>query len=211
MTALLPFFVASSELVAVIVIVFGVGRLAGAVYIPFASIVPLLALPPAIEFTDQFTVAVGLLLTTAANDSFEPARIVTVAGVTVTPELAPSGNAGEPSLPRRVPSPEQPLNNNNRIAAGALQIRFTDRSPIELDDRHFIARPQPCDAAFAFQFNFYQGVGRCCLGTVRLRASCGTGYWPRGQNEFNGLSFLDSVAGSRGNTGRFDRYQGAPQ
>lgn len=130
MTALLPFFVASSELVAAIVIVFGVGRLAGAVYIPFASIVPLLALPQAIEFTDQVTLALGLLLTTAANDSFDPARIVTVAGVTVTPVLAPSGNAGEPSLPRRVPSPEQPLNNNIRIAAGALQIRFTDMTPI---------------------------------------------------------------------------------
>jgi hypothetical protein len=128
-TALLPVFVASSELVAVIVIVFGVGRLAGAVYIPFASIVPVLALPPAIEFTDQFTVALGLLLTTAANDSFEPARIATAVGVTVTPLLAPSGNEGEPSLPRRVPSPEQPLNNNNRIA-GALQIRFTDMTPI---------------------------------------------------------------------------------
>ena len=91
MTVLLPFCVASSALVAVTVIVFGVGRIAGAVYIPFASIVPTVALPPAIEFTDHVTVLFAMPLTVAANASFAPARIVAVEGVTVIPvPLLPS-------------------------------------------------------------------------------------------------------------------------
>jgi hypothetical protein len=180
-------------LVAVIVTVLGVGKVAGAVYIPFTSIVPTVALPPAIEFTDQVTLLlvepslvapllallllevlrrrpsllilrppsaplfvvpppfvellvvllevlvlvmlvpevspVIALLMVAANASFAPARIVAVAGVTVTPVVLPSGGSVEPSLPRFVPRPEQPLRHNMRSTACALQIRFTDMPP----------------------------------------------------------------------------------
>jgi hypothetical protein len=50
-----PFSVLSTTLVAVIVTVSGVGRIAGAVYIPFASIVPIVAFPPTTEFTAHVT------------------------------------------------------------------------------------------------------------------------------------------------------------
>jgi hypothetical protein len=116
-------------LVAVTVIVFGVGKVAGAVYIPFASIVPTEAFPPAIEFTDHVTVLLAIPLTVAANDSFAPARIVALVGETDTPVLLPSGPRGEPSLPRFVPRPEQPLRHKIRSTACALQIRFTDVPP----------------------------------------------------------------------------------
>jgi hypothetical protein len=128
----LPFFVASSVLVAVTVMVFGVGKLAGAVYIPFASIVPTVEFPPATEFTDHVTLLFAIPLTVAAKASFDPARIVGVAGVTVTPVLPPSGVSGEPSLPGFVPRPEQPVRHNIRSTACALQIRFTEVPPIGL-------------------------------------------------------------------------------
>ena len=130
MTALVPVCVVSAALVAVSVIVFGVGRVAGAVYMPFASIVPSVALPPAVEFTDQVTLLFVLPLTVAANASFAPARIVAVAGVTVTPLVPPSGGSVEPSLPRFVPRPEQPLSKKIRSTACVLQIRFTDMTPM---------------------------------------------------------------------------------
>jgi hypothetical protein len=114
----------------VIVTVFGVGTLAGAVYSPFASIVPVVALPPATEFTDQVTLLLVLPLTAAANDSFDPARMVAVAGVTVTELLLPSGEVEEPPPPVFVPRPEQPLSSNTRIPACALQIRFKDMIPL---------------------------------------------------------------------------------
>ena len=203
-TVLLLFCVASSAMVAVTVIVFGVGRMAGAVYIPFASIVPTVALPPTIEFTDQVTplfvlllvlslvllfallpvlflllllarllvrspvpmlmpvlvlvvglvllpVIVVLLFMVAANASFDPARIVTLEGVTVIPVplLPSSGASGEPSLPCFVPRPEQPLSNNIRSTACVFQIRFTDMPPSDLDNKHHSARSQSQSAGFA--------------------------------------------------------------
>ena len=56
-TALVPCFVASAALVAamVIVIVFGFGSVAGAVYNPCGVIIPVAAEPPATPFTDQVT------------------------------------------------------------------------------------------------------------------------------------------------------------
>jgi hypothetical protein len=148
-------------LVAVTVTVFGVGKLAGAVYIPFASIVPTVAFPPAVEFTDHVTLLLvlalllALPLTVAAKASFAPARIVAVAGVTVTLFALPlSGGSVEPSLPRFVPSPEQPLSNNIRSTACVLQNRFTDMSPPDLGDNSSPQRPQHqrcCRWRFAFQ------------------------------------------------------------
>jgi hypothetical protein len=138
-TVLLLAFVASAALVAVIVIVFGVGKLIGAAYIPFASIVPVDASPPATEFTDQFTTLLVVPLTVAAKASVEPARIVAVAGVTVTLTLPSSGFVGDGlELDVFEPRPEQPPNINNRIAASALQMRFTDMTSIVTStNRHF--------------------------------------------------------------------------
>lgn len=53
-TSLVPAAFESAADVASIVIVFGLGSTAGAVYIPLL-IVPVLALPPATPFTDQVT------------------------------------------------------------------------------------------------------------------------------------------------------------
>ena len=54
-TLLVAFTAEFAAAVAPILIVLGLGRLAGAVYIPAAVIVPVLAPPPATPFTDQFT------------------------------------------------------------------------------------------------------------------------------------------------------------
>jgi hypothetical protein len=72
----------------------------------------------------------ALLVTVAAKASFAPARIVAVAGFTLTPALPPSGGSVEPSLPRFVPRPEQPLSRKIRSTACVLQRRFTDITPI---------------------------------------------------------------------------------
>jgi hypothetical protein len=54
-TLLVPLAAEFAAAVAPILIVLELGRLAGAVYIPAAVIVPVLALPPATPLTDQFT------------------------------------------------------------------------------------------------------------------------------------------------------------
>ena len=55
MTLLLALALESAAATALIANVLGFGRLAGAVYTPDALIVPNVALPPGIAFTDQFT------------------------------------------------------------------------------------------------------------------------------------------------------------
>ncbi len=129
-TALLPVFVASAALVAVTVTVFGVGRLAGAVYNPVALIVPVAALPPTAAFTDHVTVAFEFPVTAAANDCVAPARSVAVAGVTLT--LVPSGGVvgDEPPPTVLLVNPEHPVTSSVKIPSGAIQIRFTVLSPI---------------------------------------------------------------------------------
>lgn len=58
----LPDLVVSAWLVAVIVTFAGFGTLEGAVYNPELEMVPTVLLPPAILFTDQFTVWLGLFV-----------------------------------------------------------------------------------------------------------------------------------------------------
>ena len=82
--ALVPVFVVSATLVAVTVIVFAIGKFTGAVYNPVASIVPVVALPPATAFTDHVTLVFAFPVTAAANAWVTPARTAAVAGVTVT-------------------------------------------------------------------------------------------------------------------------------
>jgi hypothetical protein len=186
-TVLVPFCVVSAALVAVTVIVFGVGRLAGAVYIPFESIVPVVALPPATEFTDQVTLVFVAPLTTAANDSFDPTRMVAVAGVTATEVLPLSGGkVGEPLPLLFVLRPVQPLRKKINIA-DALQMRFTDMIPLGRRQLTVFRTTADCGAVRVFYVQLLKGVGRCCLGRVRVENASGTGYWPGGQNEVNGL------------------------
>jgi len=159
-TVPLPVCVASSVLAAATVTVFGIGNAAGAVYIPFASIVPTDAFPPAIEFTDQVTALFANPLTAAANASFAPARIVAVAGVTVTLLLLLSGGStGEPLPAVFVPRPEQPLSDKMRSTACALQIRFTDVPPRWTDRRQFSARRGISVPRFAFLFQLLKELG----------------------------------------------------
>jgi hypothetical protein len=133
-TVLLAFCVASLASVALIVTVFGVGNALGAVYIPLESIVPTVELPPATEFTDQFTLIFVVPLTVAAKAPVDPARMVAVAGVTVTLALPLSGEVGVVPPPCGEPRPAQPLRHNMRSTAGALQFRFTSVPPLDIDD-----------------------------------------------------------------------------
>ena len=66
-TALVLLEVVSAALVALTLTVFGLGRLAGALYFPFASIVPTVADPPFVPFTDQVTFVFDEPLTVALN------------------------------------------------------------------------------------------------------------------------------------------------
>jgi len=158
-TALVAFFVVSAALVAVIVTVVDVGRLAGAVYMPFASIVPVVAFPPPTEFTDHVTLLLVLPLTVAAKLAFAPARTVAVAGVTVTLMLVvlSGGKVGEAPLPLLfVPTPAQPLSNKTRIPACALQILFTDMAPLRRRQPTLLRRQQGLQCCSRFRLNFYK-------------------------------------------------------
>jgi hypothetical protein len=135
-SALVPVFVVSAALVAVTVIVFGVGKFTGAVYNPVVSMVPVVAFPPATAFTDHVTLVLAFPVTAAANDCVAPARTAAVAGVTVTTTPAFSGgvvgdvgDVGDvPVL--LLPTPAQPANSKAKIPVDAIQVRFTDLSPI---------------------------------------------------------------------------------
>jgi hypothetical protein len=62
-----PIFVESATDTAVIVTVAGVGTVIGAVYTPDAEIIPIVALPPAVPLTLQFTAVLEAPVTAAAN------------------------------------------------------------------------------------------------------------------------------------------------
>ena len=64
-TLLVPLAVASAALVAFTLTVLGFGKLAGAVYFPFASIVPVALVPPFVPFTDHVTLVFEVPLTLA--------------------------------------------------------------------------------------------------------------------------------------------------
>jgi hypothetical protein len=123
--------VVSATLVAVTVIVFAVGKFTGAVYNPVASIVPVVALPPATAFTDHVTLVFAFPVTAAANACAAPARTAAVAGVTVTTTPALSGGVvGEVGdVPVLLAVPTQPPTSNARIPVDAIQVRFTDYPP----------------------------------------------------------------------------------
>ena len=82
----LPERLLSDEEVASMLMEFGLGRVAGAVYMPVALIIPSGALPPTTPFTDQTTAWLTVPLTLAVNWSVSPARTLPVAGVTATLE-----------------------------------------------------------------------------------------------------------------------------
>jgi len=75
---------ASAALTAITVNVFGLGRLAGAVYIPAELIVPVAALPPVTPFTNQFTELFAEPVTVALNGCEAPNRTLAELGETAT-------------------------------------------------------------------------------------------------------------------------------
>jgi hypothetical protein len=64
-TLLVSLAVASAALVTFTLTVFGLGKLAGAVYFPFASIVPVVLVPPFAPFTNHVTLVLDVPLTLA--------------------------------------------------------------------------------------------------------------------------------------------------
>jgi hypothetical protein len=129
-TAPFPDFVVSATLVAVTVIVLGLGKFTGAVYNPVVSMVPVAALPPATAFTDHVTLVLVFPVTVAANACMAPARTIAVAGATATVTPALLGGVVGDDPPLLLPIPAQPANSNAKTPVAATQMRFTDLSPI---------------------------------------------------------------------------------
>lgn len=83
-TVALPTGFGATVLVAVIAKVCGNSKLAGAVYKPVASMVPTVALPPAMPLTAQVTVVVMVPVTVAVNCCIAPVAMLGVEGDTLT-------------------------------------------------------------------------------------------------------------------------------
>ena len=106
-SALVPVIVVSVVLVAVTVSVFGLGKLAGALYSPALVIVPSDALPPATPFTDQVTVwfrippPLDVPLTVAVNCWVVATDTLAVTGLTATTPVLPTliGNPLDVAVP----------------------------------------------------------------------------------------------------------------
>jgi hypothetical protein len=146
-TAPFPDLVASAALVAVTVIVLGVGKLAGAVYKPVASIVPVAAFPPAAAFTDHVTLVFAFPVTAAVNACVAPARTIAVAGATVTTTPIFSGGVVGEDPPLLLPTPAQPATSIPKAMVGVIQMRFTGLSPIVdsvFDSRQARRYGSPC-------------------------------------------------------------------
>ena len=119
---------------------FGVGTTAGAVYNPFASIVPALALPPVTPFTCQVTAVFDVPLTLAENGCCSVGNLLAVCGLTFTETVA-----GPPPPPPVLPPPPHEVStsvdaNNTAIAAPtALREEDLRASPpiiIPITDAH---------------------------------------------------------------------------
>jgi hypothetical protein len=112
-TSAAEFLELSAALVACTDTATGVGRFAGAVYTPLASIVPTVAFPPEIPFTLQLTAVLVVLATVAVNDCGSPSSTDAVAGTTVTVTFEGGGCAGPDPT-----APTQPRNDATRRIAG---------------------------------------------------------------------------------------------
>jgi hypothetical protein len=101
-------FVGSAWLVAVTCTVAVEGRSAGAVYTPFAVIVPLAALPPATPFTFHVTAVSVALVTVAVKVCVLPSRTELLEGVTETLTERGGGGGGGGGATGPAPPPPQP-------------------------------------------------------------------------------------------------------
>ena len=92
-TALVAFLLESATLIAFTVMELEEGKLAGAVYLPVASMVPSVEEPPGVSLTDQVTEVLVAPVTVAVNVRKAPARMLAVVGAT-EPETAGVGGGG---------------------------------------------------------------------------------------------------------------------
>jgi hypothetical protein len=104
-TALVPFFEESAELTALTVTALGLGRVAGAVYLPEVSMVPRVAEPPAVSLTYQVTAVFQVPVTAAEKVAEAPARTLVDSGDTVTETVAGGGGCWEPEEADPDPQP----------------------------------------------------------------------------------------------------------
>ena len=118
--------------VAVTLTTAGFGMIAGAVYKPVASIVPVAVFPPATVFTDHVTLVFVFPVTAAVNACVAPERTVEVAGATVTviPALVGGvvGGVGD-GAPLLLTVPVQPAASHTSTTIGATQLRLTACPP----------------------------------------------------------------------------------
>lgn len=130
-TALVELFVGSAALTALMVMVFGAGRLGGAVYLPVESMVPREAEPAEMSLTDQVTEVLEFPVTVALKVSEAPARMLAVGGATVT-ETVGGGGGGcfcvdeevEPHPTSIKVRPRSRRMCRNEIASPRIQIKI---------------------------------------------------------------------------------------
>jgi hypothetical protein len=122
-TPLLPVALASAELTARTVIVFGLGSVFGAVYMPDELIVPAAALPPVTPFTCQVTEVFVVPKIWALNDCVAPARTFAVVGETVSVTPVPEEGALELEGDELFVVPVQP----DRTAANSRDTKSDER------------------------------------------------------------------------------------
>ena len=104
-TALVPFFEESAELTALTVTELGLGRMAGAEYLPEVSIVPRVAEPPEVSLTNQETAVFCVPETVAEKVAEAPVRTLVVNGETVTEIVAGGGGCWELEGDETAPQP----------------------------------------------------------------------------------------------------------
>jgi hypothetical protein len=92
-TSLVAVVLASAAETSSIVIALGLGTVAGAVYTPFELIVPIVAFPATIPFTDQVTPLFVVPVTVAVKGCVAPARTLAAVGVMLT--VIPGGGGGD--------------------------------------------------------------------------------------------------------------------
>jgi hypothetical protein len=95
-TALVPYFEGSAELTALTVTELGLGRVAGAMYLPEESMVPIEAEPPAMSLTNQLTAVFCVPVTVAEKLAEALTRTLVEVGETLTETEAGGGGCWEP-------------------------------------------------------------------------------------------------------------------
>ena len=128
-TVMLAEIFESAALTALTVAVFGLGRLAGDVYIPAELIAPVTALPPLAPFTNQFTEIFAEPVTDALNCWEAPNRTLAEVGEIDTVILE-GGELEPPDLEEFAVRPPQPnwtevqTRSNAKVTRGTVSLRM---------------------------------------------------------------------------------------